>query len=567
MDDGLGGLTEAAKAKKLTVFIGAGVSMESPTNAPSWFEFRNLILDELALFLINDMFSYQGVVRELVADLCASTLRPELILEAIDRFGGMTSVVDFARPLNGGTPNPAHYILASLVRKGLIAHVITSNWDTYLERALGSDHPLTIKSPAPDLRNLGSGERGLLHIHGSFGDPGFIQAGHYRLGVAPEASRILTNILEGTQCLFLGYSGNDYDIFPLLRQSMQESSTAFYWLVKPGFAPSENVKALLDDFPNRVLLMCGEITAFLTSISHLLGVSEINGAGRDCVTTSNTSQLMRGGLAAAIAKFGHAFGYLTLAMAGAAIGKWDSAKWLSEFATDAAYSSKLCPGNTPHWLAAEAYRVAAVCAACCKNADEARRSIDLSEQEAQEANFDQTKARQARGVSGGFILLCTNRFDEAESHFMNVLNDIRVTKHFSGMIQWPMLNASAVTGYVTSMAALEKDIDSTLQFCSEVYLENVRIRNLWAQCCNLLVLGLCYFRKSLLDDAAEAMKDCRLLARAIGLEEIASAAAANLAAIEDPQRRKIEAIGPIQSRQSGWNLLIDPFGLVVIGAD
>jgi hypothetical protein len=208
-----------------------------------------------------------------------------------------------------------------------------------------------------------------------------------------------------------------------------------------------------------------------------------------------------------------------------------------------------------------------VCAACHKNADEAHRFIRLSEQEALHGNFDRVKARHAIGISYGFVLLCTGHFDEAESHFMSVLNEIRVTKHLFGMIQWPMLNASAVTGYVVSMAAVENEIESTLQCCNEVYIENVRTRNVWAQCCSLLVLGLCYFRKSMLEDAAEAANDCRLLAEATGLEQIASAAAANVAALKGPRHQRIEPIGTIQSRQSGWNLSVDPFALFVSGTD
>jgi SIR2-like domain len=570
MNNALERLAAAAKAKKLTVFVGAGMSTVSPTNAPGWFELRDLILEEMARFLINDMFSYQDVVRSLLDDLRASTIRPEIILEAIDRFGGMSSVIDFARPLNDGIPNPAHYALASLVREGLVSHIITSNWDTYLERALGGDHPLTLKSPPSDLSDLPNGARALLHVHGSLEGRAFVQAGHYRLGVAPEASRMLAKILDSTQCLFLGYSGNDYDIFPLLRQSMEQSRTVFYWLVKPGVAPGENLRRLLEDFPNRAFLICDELTALLASLGGVLRVSVINEACRDGAAGNDAAQPVAGGLATATEKFGHVFSYLTLAMAAAATGRWDSAKWLCEFATDAVYSLRLYPGESPHWLAAEAYRFAAVCAACQKNINEAHHLIGLSEHEAHQAHnggYDRVKARQAKEISFGFVLLCANHFDEAEAHFMNVLNGIRATKHFFGMKQWPMLNASAVTGYVVSLAAVENDIDVTLECCSQVYLENVRIRNVWSQCCNLLVLGLCYFRKSMLEDAAEAMNDCRLLAEASGLEEIASAAMANLASFKAPPRGRIEPIGPIQSRQTGWNLSVDPFGLLVFGAD
>jgi hypothetical protein len=71
----------------------------------------------------------------------------------------------------------------------------------------------------------------------------------------------------------------------------------------------------------------------------------------------------------------------------------------------------------------------------------------------------------------------------------------------------------------------------------------------------------------MLEDAAEAANDCRLLAEATGLEQIASAAAANVAALKGPRHQRIEPIGPIQSRQSGWNLSVDPFALFVSGTD
>lgn len=130
--------------KKVTFFIGAGISMIPPSCLPSWWQVNHIILDSLA----GESSSIVPEVKDL-AELIKKheeegKLPPEFVAEIItDRIG--ESYFEVLQGLEGDTPNRAHLWLATLAKAGFLRAIITTNFDTLIERAfeiIGA--PLTV---------------------------------------------------------------------------------------------------------------------------------------------------------------------------------------------------------------------------------------------------------------------------------------------------------------------------------------------------------------------------------------------------------------------------------------
>jgi len=118
------------------------------------------------------------------------------------------------------TPNAAHALFAWLLVERR-ATVITTNWDTLIEDALEED-VARVWRPAGEgaFEHYRAGSPCLIKLHGSLHDPSSVSATlRATAGIVPESLRdVMHTALEDKVCIFIGYSGRDLDLGPLLRQ-------------------------------------------------------------------------------------------------------------------------------------------------------------------------------------------------------------------------------------------------------------------------------------------------------------------------------------------------------------
>lgn len=107
--------------KKYTFLVGAGVSMDAPTNMPSARE------------IVRALLEFCAPPEELENLLSLNLLRYELVVEKIQNiFDESLKFMDYLELVS--IPNFIHFYLANLISKG--HYVITTNFDYLIEHAL-----------------------------------------------------------------------------------------------------------------------------------------------------------------------------------------------------------------------------------------------------------------------------------------------------------------------------------------------------------------------------------------------------------------------------------------------
>src|SRR4030042_1410398 len=217
-------LYQSLQKGKLTLITGAALSKAPPSYCPSWMNFRDEIIDSLIDFLNKNGISNHKLLDRSRESLKESSIPPEIFFEGIDRFGGLSYVKIFVDLLNAGKPNRAHRLIAALLNENYLKHVITTNWDTYIEQSLEKNLDLKIINDEEDINPNISSSKYFLHIHGSIVSPrGAVLGGLYRIGfsLSSKIKNLFQKIIGESDCLVLGYSGNDWDIHDAFIDAMQ----------------------------------------------------------------------------------------------------------------------------------------------------------------------------------------------------------------------------------------------------------------------------------------------------------------------------------------------------------
>jgi hypothetical protein len=277
----------------LTVFVGSFVSAKSPTSLP--------MAQEMKLGLVRAIW-------ERAKPVLPSSVRPvrlsqltrsgfadlplELIVdEVLQRTGiGIDQLLEFMRI---APPNLNHRVLATLLDRG-IASVMTTNFDELIER---SQQP------------VGRSAR-LTKLHGTISNPESLVARVGQVGRGRSSTTLRKRTVEGLRhgaVCFLGYSGTDLDIGPILK-TVQTSTVI--WLIRPRGAGESvlDLSAAHDHLTKvmpvastvRVVSVDGE--AVLDELGAMLAVSSpVAGGGRGWLSTLRSNIAVRAPEEAALA--------------------------------------------------------------------------------------------------------------------------------------------------------------------------------------------------------------------------------------------------------------------------
>ena len=229
-------LLNSIKKKRLVLFVGSGISIYPPANLPAGGMVTKLLKRKLQELDCFDRYKNKS---NYLHNIWEEPYGPsfEAILElAPDK----NKVLKFLRELYFNcNPNNIHLFIAELLRKELIQVVITTNYDSCIEKAykqLTNMELLTIYLENHyKNQKLHSSLPFLFKIHGSIEGPeqeiifSLYQEGQELIGWKKE---LLKEIISGKEILFLGYSGYDFDIGPMLAKSTSEVPiNKCYWSI------------------------------------------------------------------------------------------------------------------------------------------------------------------------------------------------------------------------------------------------------------------------------------------------------------------------------------------------
>ncbi len=199
------------------IYAGAGISIPTPTCAPSWWTLTEEILS--AFFTrVPDEYGLPG---DLV--IKSKIWQPEVIFENFAKLFDK-HLYNVFPALDVAQSNGNHRIIARLAKTGVLKAVFTTNFDIYIEKALrdeGVDFEIIIDNEQYDqlynqLNSQGFGSKFLLcKIHGTTERPETIVsvASAYKSskGFSPPKSQVLQWLMKRYPTLFLGYSGWDFE--------------------------------------------------------------------------------------------------------------------------------------------------------------------------------------------------------------------------------------------------------------------------------------------------------------------------------------------------------------------
>ncbi len=188
-------------------------------------------LANLSSALVNRKVPFERLL-QLINDTMADS-QPRMVANLLTRTYG------------NGMPNANHKILTELLSKRRIHLILTTNFDDLFAQALrGIDRVITESQWEQLARQLNTGtlwRPTVAHLHGSISKASSLVALMQQVGKELQGPRrqVLEYLLANGILIFVGYSGTDEDITPILQGYPYQKQ---WWLLKPGDQPDKDHK-------------------------------------------------------------------------------------------------------------------------------------------------------------------------------------------------------------------------------------------------------------------------------------------------------------------------------------
>ena len=226
-----------AGAGPFVLLAGAGISLWHPSSLPTWSEFNTALLNE-AIARARRALPAQSPIHQVLERLTVDDIGSKAFSNALVEILTGESYFDVVTALAVTQPNGAHHAIARLARRGVIAAIVTTNFDTLLERAIvaeGFDADV-YSQPRDYERSAGSGVP-IFKIHGSASEEsGLIDTVGQKLrGLPPVVRERLREWFAKHSVVALGYSGGDLEFGAdyLALGVIPVGSDRVWWVVRP----------------------------------------------------------------------------------------------------------------------------------------------------------------------------------------------------------------------------------------------------------------------------------------------------------------------------------------------
>lgn len=241
---------EAAKVGKVVVVAGAGISKDSPANLPSWWDYNIILLECIGQMGSKALGSNHNLLNmEIVKRGISVTSVSEFF---VDRIAG-ENYYPLLSMLDGAQPNVHHFMLAQLFDLGIIHAIVTTNFDTLIEKAFEQKKISfsVYNSPLDYYQEKDVNSCAIYKIHGSANKTEFaIDTIHQKLkGLSIEKKHILQKLFSENHILFVGFSGEDFlfgtDYIPVRANKM--NNLGITWIAHPGSVFNSNTQNLINE--------------------------------------------------------------------------------------------------------------------------------------------------------------------------------------------------------------------------------------------------------------------------------------------------------------------------------
>lgn len=245
---------DALRRREVVLLCGAGISLSPPSTLPDWKTLRDETVNAVAG---EDAYlrplAAKATARELLSVPGSRGLAPEVVASIISSVTG--GYFQALTALRGTAPNGNHVAVARTARRGLIRHIISTNWDGLIEAALEQEGvPFQVfrtneefAACDPDADPPGVC---VYKIHGCLTVPESITARieDEARGLPEARAAVLRALLRRFLLVLWGYSGQDLKI-DLDYLQMLECEPA-----SPGFLWNLHADAGFRETPNRYIL-------------------------------------------------------------------------------------------------------------------------------------------------------------------------------------------------------------------------------------------------------------------------------------------------------------------------
>jgi len=244
----VGDLILAANSSGLVVFAGAGISVPAPSSCPTWIALRNEIITAFFDKLIRENWPTKPYLEQSKIDIRDHMkLRPETFMWSLVSNIGLERVLAMIQGMDNASPNFNHGALAVLAKERITKAIVTTNFDTYIERSLenmGSKYDVARDEAESGAQVASRGDHVLIFKpHGCLSKPSSMEYRIDQIQSLPEHKRrLLPDLLASAPVLVVGYSGNDEDIFPVMCTTLAASHFGSYICVYPGSPKDEPIQ-------------------------------------------------------------------------------------------------------------------------------------------------------------------------------------------------------------------------------------------------------------------------------------------------------------------------------------
>ena len=231
-------IVSALNQRRLIFFVGSGISSDFPSCLP--------IGNTLSRGIIGALGAHEGDSKQIADSMTLERvlwmIYPTLFKDTNQAY----NVVDTSQENDPRTFNLNLYLLANFLIKGKTKAIFTTNQDTLLEEALKfvskNNFEIIVSKDDYELFDPQIDERYLFKLHGSIDNPDSLTVMLPETSSFPDyKSKIMEHYFSNRYIkLFLGYGGNDIDIW----QFIKKDSGNIIWVLHPGSSPNSRVESL-----------------------------------------------------------------------------------------------------------------------------------------------------------------------------------------------------------------------------------------------------------------------------------------------------------------------------------
>lgn len=243
--------------KRLSLWVGAGISRDAPSALPLANELKPFLLAAICESGTLRNFHEERLLSGKDIEVALKEYPLEAFIENLSESHNLLNMV--SEIFRGGSPNKHHRLLARLARDGFVRQILTTNFDLLIERALeqlgcskGKDYDVYFTEDdflkgAPQCRIT------ISKIHGSAHDPESMRITLREVSsqrLAPGRVDALKRFLcqEEGDVLIIGYSASDdFDINPAL-SAMKPVKRIFLVRHSPGMQSIGPLPSPFDNF-------------------------------------------------------------------------------------------------------------------------------------------------------------------------------------------------------------------------------------------------------------------------------------------------------------------------------